>query len=131
MRPIHGQYSFSAMNFDVRDITLPGWILTLLCCAIVAGVAVGFGLLVWSRSSHEEIKSGLQFIIFSGGALGVLAGLAVYLAGAAIAKAQDIPLAQPKERPDVGMHEDIWGLVTLFGLLAVVFGGVILYLKLT
>jgi hypothetical protein len=29
------------------------------------------------------------------------------------------------------MHEDIWGLVTLFGLLAVVFGGVILYLKLT
>jgi len=118
-------------DFDVRDLTLPGWVLALLCAAAATGVAAGLGLLIWNHASHAAIKGSLAAIIFGGGTLGVLAGLGVYAAGSSIAKARGVSLAQPKNRPVLELHRDTWFLVTLIGLPTIVFGGLTLYLQLT
>ena len=115
----------------MRDLTLPGWILALLCAAAVTGVAAGFGLVIWNHASHAAIKGSLAAIIFGGGTLGVLAGLGVYAAGTSIAKAQALPLAHPRKRPVLEFHRDTWFLVTVIGLPTLVFGGLALYLQLT
>ncbi|MEM8882706.1 MAG: hypothetical protein AAGD14_01395 [Planctomycetota bacterium] len=112
------------MTFDVRDLTPAGWLLALVCVAVAGGVAVACGLWAWSALSHEEIRGGLQLLIYAGGLAGLAAGWLFGTLATAWARERGFVLAEPKERdPDDDPGSTLIFCVTL-GLALAIFLGV-------
>ncbi|MEM8882701.1 MAG: hypothetical protein AAGD14_01370 [Planctomycetota bacterium] len=111
------------MPFDVRDLTPAGWLLALFCVGIAGAVAVGCGLWAWSALSHDQIRSGLQALIFAGGFVGVAAGWLFGALATAWARERGLVLAKPKNRdPDHDPGSTLIFCVTLGIALAIFLG---------